>query len=167
MLQTPIQSDIALEPCEFTLLDRAYAIRGEYLDHCAKVEDWICKALRHADGMGIKIKQPYLFGQKLKAAIDLAQQTPNPFRKPEAVLKRLKEFQSYADMRGWLGHAIITVAQSEQGEELIIFIKPGSNDAIPGHEAKCISFIHAKTINSSLKGLAKLICDQNIKAIKA
>ncbi len=123
-------------------------------------------ALERAKSMDIISKSPHLFGQKLEKVLKIAQQTQSPFRKSKAVSEHLNEFQSYAEMRGWLGHSSIEVAQNDKSEEIIIFTQPGNKGFIPGQQAKCISFSDMKKINQSLKKLVKLICDQRLKPMQ-
>ena len=165
MTEIPLNLASELQTAKFTNpINTGHKLRGEFMNHCAYIEDWMSRALASARDMNIDVKKPYLFGQKLKALTDLSETQINPFRKPKAVSEMLSELQQFSNMRGWMGHSIMTASIDEKGKTVFTFALPGNDSYEPGKYAKSINQENMEKLNATLKQLAKKLTDQKFKS---
>ena len=138
----------------------AHAFRGEFIDLCARVEVWAFETLSHPAAK--QKKMPHLFGQKLKAVTELVATDPEIFAKPTRVSALIADFQLFAALRSELAHALLTCANHD-GELVFAYSNP-SVGQLPSMTGRFwLTANEAEKTLSSLRTLAKHICDQHMK----
>lgn len=138
-----------------------HAFRGEYLHLCAKVETWASGALLKRAATGAKL--PHLFGHKIAAVERLLEEEPGTFRKPAAVKERLERFKPFAEMRGNLSHARMTVCD-RAGETIFLFELCPQNGASPFPQRFFLTQGEINRYAGQLRKVVKELCDQKTRS---
>jgi hypothetical protein len=144
--------------------DQGHAFRGRFIDQCCYVEAWAARLLGRPDiEASLPPRTPtYLFGQKLQAIghVALADQESDGkkvLKNPKAVLKLLRRFEPYANLRSALAHAILTVRISADGTFLFVYT--------PASGQKWSAVVLTEAAQTQILGaaahLAKLFEDQH------
>lgn len=99
--------------------------RGEFLQCCALIEHHFCSALDRLVELGEIKKPPHLFGQKFDRVLRSVS-VAGVWKHQNHVDAVLRDLQMFIELRGALGHAVITPATVEH-EAAISWRPPGSS----------------------------------------
>jgi hypothetical protein len=156
-----------IRPVAWSLEDQGHAFRGKFLDICSIVETWALSVLNVAAARGKPgVGKTYLFGQKLTvisqvAADDVGKpSTDRTLKKPDRVVTLLDAFKPFADLRGQLGHARMSILREDRGETFFLFQSPSSRGDKQPWMQILLPLKQQKDILSSAAKLAKQISDQ-------
>lgn len=106
-------------------LDR-HAFRGEFLACFALIEDHLAPAINRAVELGFAKKPPHPFGQKFELVRKLIN-NERMWRHRADVAAIISKLESFAALRGLIGHGVIDDAVLENKPALSIRA-PGNND---------------------------------------
>src|SRR5688572_1449400 len=81
--------------------------RGDFLQCCAQIEDRLCTALDRLIQLGELKKAPYLFGQKFDQVLKSVS-VSDVWKHKDHVEAILRDLREYVELRGILGHAVMT-----------------------------------------------------------
>ena len=84
----------------------AHRFRGEYLDCFARIEDHLMPVIERLVKIRELKKAPFLFGQKFDLILKNSS-ADDLWQNRNHVIPILDELQVFADLRGFVGHAII------------------------------------------------------------
>lgn len=104
----------------------AARFRGEFLQLCALIEDHLCTALDRLVVLGEIKRPPYLFGQKFER-VRKSVAIPGLWKHREHVEPVLRELQAFVDLRGTIGHAVMSPATID-GKAAVSWQTPGNRN---------------------------------------
>ncbi len=122
--------------------------RGEFLQCCAQIEHHLCAALDRLTELGEIKKSPYLFGQKFVQVLKSAS-VAGVWKHKDHVEAVLRDLQVFVELRGTLGHAVMTVA-AVNDEAAVSWLPPGSRNWA---DRQTITLSEMKTVLEDLRRL--------------
>jgi len=115
-----------LEGQSFVIELDAARFRGEFLQCCAEIEDHLCTAIERLVELGEIKRPPFLFGQKFDRVLKSAD-LPGLWKHRDHAGAVLKELQPFIELRGTIGHAVMSPATIE-GQDGLSWRTPGVHD---------------------------------------
>jgi hypothetical protein len=144
-----------------------HGFRGEYLDRCARIEEWACSIARSAKVGDDKAQHP--LGQKLKSIRDFAELDQkkggdSTLKSPLMVVKLIDDARPFLEMRTILAHSTQVIARSSDGQRFFIYQPVGSCSRRVGPLA--LTLEDQQRALGGLTNIAKRFLDQRVREPK-